>query len=274
MRKLVVAAIVAPLALAACAGSAESPSGGEAADIGARLAPAPVEEGAPRMEAASLPELAPAVIKEARLEVEVEAGAFDGAVDSATDVARRYDGYVLSSSVEGEDARLGTIELRVPADSFEAALDDLRGLGTPLREAVSGDEVGQEFVDLQARVRNARAQQSVLLRLMNDATTISSTIQVQRELEGVQLEIEQLLGRLRFLRDRTALSTIEVRLAEVGAPTTPGVFSRAWGRATGLFLGVVSWLIVALGFVAPLAVLGGIALLVVRRMRARPAASG
>lgn len=276
MRKAIV--VAAGLLLAGCAGGAgQSADSGSvpgqaqrAADEGAQLAP---HEGTgPAVPA--LPELAPAVIKDASIDLEVGSGAFGEAVDRATSIASRYGGYVLSSTVRGDEAKRGSITLRVPADRFEEAIRDLRGLGTVGAESISGREVGQEFVDLHARLRNARAQQAVLLNLMGEAVTIPQTIHVQRELEGVQLEIEELTGRLRYLRDRTALGTIVVNLAEVGAPAAPGVFGRAWDRAVDVFLGLAYVVIVALGVLVPTAVLGLAGLLVWRRLRPRAAAAG
>ncbi len=127
-------------------------------------------------------------------------------------------------------------------------------------------------MDLEARLRNLEAQEEVLLRLMERAQTVSDTIKVQRELSGIQLEIERIIGRLNFLEDRTSFGTISVALVEHGVapePTT-GIIQRGWERAKDAFLAIVSGLIASLGVVVPLLALGLVAWLVWRRVAARP----
>jgi hypothetical protein len=161
------------------------------------------------------------------------------------------------------------VVIRVPSERFEEALVHLRGLGTPERESVAGQEVGQEFIDLEARLRNLGSQEAVLLRLMDEATTVQDTIRVQNELQRVQLEIEQIEGRLRYLRDQTELGTITMGLTEEGAPQAAGAFGRAWDRAVEVFLGVLSGVIVALGFAVPVLALTGVGWVGYRRLRPR-----
>jgi len=219
---------------------------------------------APAAEVAGLPALGPAVIKTADLEVEVEG--FADAMSRATSVAARYQGFVVSTSTGGAEARRGTIVLRVPAERFEDAMNDLRGLGEVRRQRVAGEDVGQEFVDLEARLRHLDAQERVMLGLFDEAATVADTIRIQNELSGIQLQIEEIEGRLRYLRDQTSLSTISVTLAEEGV-AAPGAFDRAWERAVDGFLSVLAALVVGLGFVLPFVAIGLAGLLVYRRVR-------
>lgn len=215
-----------------------------------------------------IPAVGPTVIKTADLEVEVEAGGFREALDRATQTATRQGGFVVTSAVRGKDARRGSLTLRVPAESFEEALSELRALGAVRRERITGEDVGQEFVDLEARLRNLEAQETVLLRLFDEAVSVADTIQVQRELSGVQLQIEEIQGRLRFLRDQTSLSTITVSLVEEGADE-PGFFGKAWDTASRGFLGVIAALVVVLGYAIPVVILVGLAFLGYRWIRDR-----
>jgi Domain of unknown function (DUF4349) len=224
-----------------------------------------------------LPPLVPTVIKTADLEVQVERDGFGGAMEEATVVADRYGGFVVSSSIRGQNVRTGSLVIRVPAENFDPALGDLRGLGTVRQQSIRGEDVGQEFVDLEARLRNLRAQETVLLRLMDRAATISDTIRVQNVLQGVQLDVERIEGRLRYLEDRTSLSTIAVSLVEEGAvvPEPTSTFGKAWHEAVRGFMSVIAAFVVAAGYLAPIALLAAIGLLVVRRvLRSRPAPTG
>lgn len=272
MRRVAFLAAVVGLTATACSqfdGSTGGAGGGPEAG-------APLEErvggGGAAPDVAGLPPLVPAVIKTANIEVQVPEDGFDGAMQEATTVAERYGGFVVSSTVQGTDVRTGSLVLRVPADRFGSAMDDLRRLGEVRAQTISGEDVTQEFVDLESRLRNLRAQESVLLRLMDRATSIADSIRVQNVLQGVQLEVERIEGRLRFLEDQTALSTITARLVEEGAafaePTS--TFGRAWNAAVDGFISVIAAAIVAVGYLLPFAVPGLVGLIVVRRMRSRP----
>ncbi|HEX2031771.1 MAG TPA: DUF4349 domain-containing protein [Actinomycetota bacterium] len=218
--------------------------------------------------AAALPPLGPSVIKTAELELQVPRDGLDEAVSEVTTVAAAAGGFLLSSTTAEGGGGVATLVVRVPSARFERTLGRIRGVGEVRTEHVSGEEVGQEFVDLEARLRNFAAQQAVLLRLMDQAATITDTIRVQNELQGVQLEIERIRGRLRYLRDQTALGTVTVRLTEEGVAAA-GRFAKAWDRAVELFQGVVSALIVAGGVVVPFGLMAAAGLVGYRRLRPR-----
>ena len=221
----------------------------------------------------------PRVIKTAFLTVEVKDGEFQDAFEQASMVAERYDGFIVSSSSRGEKTRSGDLLIRVPSPSFELAMRDLRGLGETESESVDGQEVTDQFIDLNARLRSWEAQQRVLLRLMDQAKSISETMTVQRELQQVQAQIEQIKGQLRVLRDQTSFATIQLALHEPGAVApkpvteTPSL-ADAWAKAWAGFLSVVSLVIVGLGYLIPLAVIGlGVWLAVWLVLRRRPRAT-
>jgi hypothetical protein len=215
--------------------------------------------------------MGPAVIKTATLEVEVAKDDVGRAVNDATEIAGRLGGFVASTHLDAEGTRAGTVVLRVPAESFEDALTELRGLGEVDATSVSGEDVSQEFVDLEARLRNWQAQEAVLLRLMDRARSVTDTIRVQGELSRVQLEIERLRGRLSYLEDQTAMGTITATFTggPAAGPEPPSTLARAWTEATEATLTVVSGIIVGAGFVVPLAVLAGVGILVFRGLRPR-----
>jgi len=216
----------------------------------------------------SLPPVGPAVIKTGDVTVRVAEGGLQAALSDALEVARGHGGFVLSTDVEEQGDRSGRIVLRVPAESFEEAMADARDLGEVVRERVSGEDVTQEFVDLDARLRNFEAQESVLLDLMAKSATVADTLRVQRELQDVQLEIERLRGRLRYLRDQTDLSTITVRLQEsdpVVAGT--GLWDKAWRRSVDTFNTIVSAIVVGLSVAIPVGLFLVVLLLLVKLVR-------
>jgi Domain of unknown function (DUF4349) len=213
-----------------------------------------------------LPAVGPSIIKTADVSIEVQSGDFRSAVQEVTATAGRFGGFVVSTTTSGEEIRSGSIVVRVPSEDFEAALASIQGLGKVKSEAVSGRDVSQEFVDLEARLRNLQAQESVLLGLMKEAQTIPASIRVQNSLSSIQLDIEQIQGRLNFLEDRASMSTIAVGLTEHGAPVPaePSMWSRAWEHAVEVTEAIVYAIVVSLGFILPLGILAGLVYLAVR----------
>ena len=280
-RRLAAAALLLVAAgLGACGGDSDEDAGGsavmeKAADGGGGDEMLRESAGAAGggqgldLAGSAAPSVSDSVIKDARLEVRVPSGNFEEAVQRAESIAAQYGGFVFSTSVADTDAKRGTVVIRVPSSDFERALSDLKDEGTLKSQDVTGRDVSEEFIDLQARIGNLEAQEAVILRLMKRATTVSQTIRIQSELSGIQLEIERLKGRLRFLEDRTSFGTISVTFVEAGAPApeAAGMLDKAWDQAVDVMLGVIAALIVSLGFVVPLGVLGGIVYLIVRQVR-------
>jgi hypothetical protein len=219
---------------------------------------------------AELPLAQERVIKTADVRLDVADGTIGRALREGREIAEAAGGFLLSTSIDGRGQRSGEFTVRVPAERFEETLSALEDLGEIAGEEVRGEDVSQEFVDLEARLRNATAQEEVLFRLYDRSQSIADTIRVQRELEDVQLEIERLRGRLRYLEDRTDLSTITVLLFEEGADAAePGPFAKAWDNAKDTFAAVVSGVIVGAGFALPLLLMALVAYAVFRALRPR-----
>jgi hypothetical protein len=215
----------------------------------------------------------PKVIKNGEVELRVERDTFGESVDEVMLLARRFGGSVQSTAIDDSGDGRGTVIVRVPSDRFEDTLKELRDIGRIESEFVDTQDVTDEFVDLEARIRNARTAERVLLNLMGEATTIADTIRVQNQLERVQENIERMRGRLRVLENQTSFSTLAVDVIEEGAtkedPEEAGTLIKAWRDAVDGFMGVVSGVIVASGVVLPIAVMALIAALLLRRMRPR-----
>jgi hypothetical protein len=279
--KVWVAALVALAAVGACGGDSDIAEGLHAREARRAAPEAMGQEGsAYQLDAAGgsdgsavavdLPATGPSIIKTAGVTLRIAEGDLQDSLSAVVDVARSHGGFVLSTSVEEAGERSGTVVIRVPAEAFEEALADARSLGEVVSEEVSGEDVTQEFVDLDARLRNFEAQESVLLDLMAESTSVADTLRVQRELQDVQLEIERLRGRLRYLRDQTDLSTITLRLREQeGTAAGAGLWERAWNRSVDTFNAIVSAVVVGLSVAVPVALFLVLILLLARFLRPR-----
>jgi hypothetical protein len=134
--------------------------------------------------------------------------------------AEQLGGYVVSVQTSGSDQYMAsTVTFRVPAARFEDALAGVEGLARKvLSRSVSGDDVTEEFVDLESRLRNLEATRDRLLDLLGKATRVEDALQVNQALTDVQGQIEQIQGRMKYLRDSAAFSTITADLQPVPAP--------------------------------------------------------
>ncbi|MEJ5252960.1 MAG: DUF4349 domain-containing protein [Chthonomonadetes bacterium] len=113
-----------------------------------------------------------------------------------------------------------TVIFRVPASRFEDVLNALKGLGKPMEVQVSSEDVTEEYVDIDARLRNLKRTEERLLGHLSRTGRLMDTLAVERELSRVRQEIEVLEGRLRFLKHRVAYCTITVTLRQ-SARTQP-----------------------------------------------------
>lgn len=143
------------------------------------------------------------------------------AIAAARDTATSAGGQVLSSSTSySGDRQFAMLTIEVPSDRFDAVMSALRG--HPLVEQVehettSSQDVTEEYVDLQARLRNAEATEQRFLALQTQATRLEDILALEREISRVRGEIEQLKGRLTYLERRTSYSRIDLRLQPVAA---------------------------------------------------------
>jgi hypothetical protein len=220
----------------------------------------------------SLPALRSAVIKTADVGLRVDHSHFGQTRSAVRKIAGDLGGYETHSSTSGSKIHSGQITIRVPARAFRRAMDAIEGIAHVhvTAESVTGQDVSQQFVDLQARLVNLEAQEKVLLRLMDRAQTISESIRVENYLQQVEFQIEDVQGRMLYLQNRTSMSTITVALHEAGKkPAPPQHASALWKageRSLGAALAVVTGVIVGAGLVVPLSILALLALLVGRRI--------
>ena len=124
------------------------------------------------------------------------------ALDAIEDVARSMGGYLSSRN----DTQ---IEIRVPRARFDDALHKVEASGDVVHRDVSAEDVTDAYVDLDSRLKNARAVRDRLQALLEKAS-VKEAIEIQRELERVTGEIEVLEGKLKLLSNRVAYSTIAV----------------------------------------------------------------
>ena len=188
------------------------------------------------------------------------------------EIAARFGGFVAQSGFNrGEGgATSGTVQLRVEAARLDEALEAIRSRAIEVRDLnISSEDVTGEVVDVEARLRNLRSAEEQLHSIMQQAKKTEDVMSVFGQLTQTRGEIEQAVGRLKYLRESAALSTVTLTL-EADANSRP-VEVAGW-KPTGTVKRAVESLIATLQSAADLAiwaviVLGPLVLLVVLPLR-------
>jgi len=136
------------------------------------------------------------------------------ACDDIARLAARLDGYVVSSQISGEEEEMrGWISIRVPDKKFDQALAELRNLAVRVKsESTSSQDVTEEYIDLESRLKNAEATERQYLALLEKAKDVADILRIYESLSRVRQDIEQIKGRMQYLERTSSMSLISVRL--------------------------------------------------------------
>jgi hypothetical protein len=203
------------------------------------------------------------IIRNANLDIVVQDT--EETVDNLNVMAEELGGYVIESNLqqyeEGMEARL---RIRVPADSLDTALNRIRELAVEINsQNVSGQDVTEEYVDLQSRMRHLEATEERLLTFMQEAEDTEAALQVYDRLQNIQAEIEQVRGRIQYLEESAAMATINVNITpselaqpiQVGGWRPQGTLRDAFESLIKVLQFLVDALIVIVVLIAPVVAL-------------------
>ena len=161
------------------------------------------------------------ILRNGVLVVEVDAPA--EAQHKIGTIADTLGGFVVTSeskqhqTADGKQQLEVNLVVRVPAPQFDAAMNQIRATGSRiLSEKTVGEDVTEEFIDLEARLKTQTALEQQFLEIMKRARNVEDALSVQRQIAEVRTDIEKLEGRKRFLENRASLSTITVTLSSPG----------------------------------------------------------
>src|SRR5687767_435476 len=142
----------------------------------------------------------------------------DVAIDRATQIVGDSGGYIVSSRVwyqdyYGNNLKYASITLGVPVAEFERVLTRLRGLALRVMdETASGDDVTDQYVDLQSQLVNLKATRERIKSFLDDAKTVDEALRINQELANIEMQIEQIKGQMNYLSDRSDYSTITINI--------------------------------------------------------------
>ena len=189
------------------------------------------------------------------------------AIDRSMQIVDDAGGYIISSRVwyqdyYGNSLKYASVTIGVPVDEFENAMRRLRGLAVQVvDENATGEDVTDQYVDLQSQLTNLESTRARIQEFLKDAKTVDEALRVNQELANIEAQIEQIKGRMNYLTDRSAFSTITITLepefpiltptpSPTPKPTATPVpwkpadtFNDAKGTVTVVYQGIANFLI-------------------------------
>lgn len=139
-------------------------------------------------------------------------------------ITEEAGGYVQASNVSerGDGTLYGSMTIRIPSGRFSETVTAAKNLATLVpEETTNAQDVTEEYTDLDAQLRNAKAQEAEYLQILARAESVQDILAVQSYLSGTRAQIEQLQGRLQYLENRTAYATLSIELSEEPNITAP-----------------------------------------------------
>lgn len=171
---------------------------------------------------------------------------------------------------DGRGHERSRIVLRVPQDRYDEVLTSLEGTGKLIERKAKAQDVTDQVVDVESRIKSQRASVARVRELMDKATKLSDVVTLEGELSTRQSELEALLAKQSSLKDRTSMSTITLSLSETAVkkadadddPTFVDALSGGWSA----FVTMLRWLAVALGAILPFVAVAALLFLLWQRL--------
>jgi hypothetical protein len=173
--------------------------------------------------------------------------------------------YILQFSENANTGeRGGSFTIKVAASGFVSLLDGLEKISPSLQRSVQGQDVTEEYVDLESRLKSKQAVEARLLDFMGKAAKTDELLAFSNELAKVQEEIEKIKGRMRYLDQNVSYSTIELRmyqltgskaLAQKGEPSLGSRLKQALDGSLNVLVTVLQGILIALAAALPIIIL-------------------
>lgn len=130
------------------------------------------------------------------------------AVARTTALVQEQGGFVEQKSGDGDAA--ARLRVRVPAAQLKAAVGTLEALGTVTSRNIESEDVTEQYVDVEARLKNKMVLRDRLKQLLDKATGVKDVLAIETELNRVQGDIDSMTARIKTLKGQADLATIEL----------------------------------------------------------------
>jgi len=209
------------------------------------------------------------IIKTGSLELSVEDVSV--AIADITSRVTTRNGFIQSSNTQdpGDSPRRAWMTVRVPVSAFQEMMEDIKKMAVVvLDEAVEGQDVTMQYIDLQAALKNARAEEESYIQLLKRTGSVEEILAVTRQLAEVRGRIERYDAQKRYLESKTDMATISVQMTEETRVNVPGktwqpleVLRQSLSGLIHSLQGLIDLLIrlvvVVIGLLLPIALIAG-----------------
>jgi hypothetical protein len=236
------AALLSSVVLASCASAPTSSIAPQPASSPSASQSLLQEAAAPPEPAAPLPRSQPQLIKTAALQITVPS--VPQTIEQVKTIAQQQQGDILNLSdripTETNRHRTASLQMRVPQAKLEAALQALKALGEVDSQSVTAEDVSTQIVDFQARLKNLRRTEEMLLEIMGRSGGMTDVLKVSQELSAVRSQVEQITAQLTAMQNQVAYAAISLNVLEAKAsvrsqPAVNTQISNTWESATHSF---------------------------------------
>lgn len=155
------------------------------------------------------------IIKTGSLSIEVEK--FDESEIKITGIVKGFNGFIANSKSSSNSSgnKSGTITVKVPADKFDALVFEVGKVGKVMNQNIQANDVTEEYVDLEARLKTQKELEQRLVKLLNEkASKLAEIIEVEEKLASVRQKIESIEGKMKLLKSQSDFSTLSISVYE------------------------------------------------------------
>src|SRR5580693_4098295 len=164
-------------------------------------------------------------------------------IDKIGPIVNGVGGFIEQSTQINSGSHSASVTVRIPADRLDRVITQIKGLATNVdRESVEVRDVTREYIDLDARLRNAQAEEAQYLQILKRATTIKDTLDVTEKLSDVRGRIEQMQGEMKFLMAQIDMSSLEISLQTESDAAVAGIHWRPLRQAKAALSEMISGL--------------------------------
>ncbi len=214
-------------------------------------------------------------------EVSIEVKSCKDSISKIDDIVKRSGDFIADSKIweQEKDRKAAELVIKVPSKNYDEVLVDLSTIGKVKSEQSNSNDITEEYVDLEARLANAKRMETRLVDLLEQKTTkLADMLAVEKELGRVREDIERFEGTKRYFDSLVSLSTITIYLSEPYKITSSVLdpLKTSLEDAGQLFMTSVASIITVLVVILPwLVILGFVAwfvVFIIRRSKRKKAA--
>ncbi|MDL4841090.1 DUF4349 domain-containing protein [Aquibacillus rhizosphaerae] len=190
------------------------------------------------------------VIYNATLNIEVKD--YTTTVNTIEAKVQENGGYIVESNTYGgseDEFSAGMMRVRIPQQQFQSFIDVIEeGSVKVLERNVSGEDVTEQYVDLESRLKSKRVVEERLLSFMEQAEKTEDLLTISGDLAKVQEEIEQITGKMNYLENQSSLATVTIQIHEnrVNIPNVNDEDLNTWEKTKQQFMESINFLLTAI----------------------------